>query len=1258
MTNISIETKKQAIATNRLSNLRWVGVNNCKSIVYKTSNSLNTKTKRAFAAFLALLLLAPWAARAQNFGGGSGAAYDPYIIATTDHWLELAASVNSGNSYEEKFFSLTADLDFSGINFMPIGGAVVNNNDTYFAGFFDGRNHSILNVQVGASRFAGLFGNIWRATVKNLTLGGNSWIEGNLFVGGIVGRASYGEIYNCRVEKTVTIAASQNSSSCIGGIAGQIYNGSVISNCSNVATVTSNGKYYVRYVGGIAGDVWTDGPIIRGCMNYGTVDGFEYVGGVVGRFESSFELTECYTGAYCTLFAVGQSGSSQGINLPGQANSMHTITFGENVHYFISPWAGVAYFEGKYYYEAGEQVAFKLYPDSGAPEGYLPLFDVNGVQHRPGNDIEITMPAEDVVITVSGTLRDIAYTPWVSVVLSPGTFEYNGSQQVPTLTVTDTKDGMSMALIEGTDYEAIQPSNPIYPGTYTIVIKGLGGFGGTVEAQYSITSPPSNWIGEGTAENPYLIFTTDDMDRLAQRVRVDQHSTSFCSGEFFSLQNDLDYSGKDYSPIGIGTSWRKFDGTFNGNGHTIRNVVIQGNDEYPALFGHIGDGGVVSGLTLGEGSSIEGSQYVGGIVAWCEGGTVSDCSTAVGVTIKANNSVGAYAGGIVSKLNSAGYIANCLNRANVLSNGNYYSGGGIVGELSNDNSIVTGCVNEGTISGSQRVGGIVAFMYSGRVECCLNLGAVSASGNSFVGGVVGGQGDGIVSNNYYAGECSVQGIGAWNNATGNDANGAQRGHTVSGESGITLALLGSTGLAYNGTIYAGSNENINLSISPPEGYMPFYGYYYASDLATLTQNGDVWTLVMPDRNVTIMGDLGLALTVPGYGESDNGGYRLIASPVVGSLAASAVGNIFGASAYDLYRFDQSEELEWRNHKDQAFELENGKGYLYASKEDVNLVFRGTYNTATEPVEVPLTYDQNGDFAGWNLVGNTFPVAAYADKSYYKMNAAGTAIEPVAVSSSTAIDACTGVMVKAETTGETVTFSRTAQQSTGNNGTIQIAVAQADTRGNAIQDKAIVSFNADDRLEKFVFGETDAKIYIPQGGKDYAVATVGRDAPWHVSTTDEIPINFKAAKNGTYTLTFDTQHLDLEYLHLIDNLTGADIDLIPLLRGQGGLNDTRTSTASYTFTAKTTDYASRFRLVFSASADETSANRPFAYIADGEIRLVETCHGASLQVVDMMGRVVVSTDVARNVSTSGIAPGVYVLRLINGENVRTQKIVID
>ncbi len=237
----------------------------------------------------------------------------------------------------------------------------------------------------------------------------------------------------------------------------------------------------------------------------------------------------------------------------------------------------------------------------------------------------------------------------------------------------------------------------------------------------------------------------------------------------------------------------------------------------------------------------------------------------------------------------------------------------------------------------------------------------------------------------------------------------------------------------------------------------------------------------------------------GHGES-NGGWAFIASPVVDDIAPSVVENLEGVKYqtgtynYDLYRFNQSADMEWENYhsndtQENPFMLENGKGYLYASKNDRTLHFSGPFNTDNTKT-VNLEYDADAEFAGWNLVGNPFPVQAWTNKSNYKMNAAGTAIEPVAVSSATPIDACTGVMVKAETENETVTFSRTAQQSAGNNGTIQIAVAQANTRVNAVQDKAIVSFNAGDRLEKFVFGQTDATIYIPHGGKDYAVATVG------------------------------------------------------------------------------------------------------------------------------------------------------------------------
>lgn len=84
----------------------------------------------------------------------------------------------------------------------------------------------------------------------------------------------------------------------------------------------------------------------------------------------------------------------------------------------------------------------------------------------------------------------------------------------------------------------------------------------------------------------------------------------------------------------------------------------------------------------------------------------------------------------------------------------------------------------------------------------------------------------------------------------------------------------------------------------------------------------------------------------------------------------------------------------------------------------------------------------------------------------------------------------------------------------------------------------------------------------------------------------------------------------------------------------------------------------------ASADATS-DETFSYISNGNIVITTDTFDAmdtfnvSLQVIDMTGRVVVSCGGhTRCVPTAGIPAGVYVLRLIDGETVRTQKIVID
>jgi hypothetical protein len=157
--------------------------------------------------------------------------------------------------------------------------------------------------------------------------------------------------------------------------------------------------------------------------------------------------------------------------------------------------------------------------------------------------------------------------------------------------------------------------------------------------------------------------------------------------------------------------------------------------------------------------------------------------------------------------------------------------------------------------------------------------------------------------------------------------------------------------------------------------------------------------------------------------------------------------------------------------------------------------------------------------------------------------------------------------------------------------------------------------------------------ISQDGKDLAIASAER--------VGEMPLNFKASSIGQYTLSINPENMETDYLHLIDNMAGADIDLL--------------TTPTYTFNAKTTDYASRFRLVFSVCGDADGDNEDFAFVSNNDIIINDE---GTVQVIDMTGRIIVSVDeYTRCIPTAGMTSGVYVLRLIEGDDVKTQKIVV-
>ena len=408
-------------------------------------------------------------------------------------------------------------------------------------------------------------------------------------------------------------------------------------------------------------------------------------------------------------------------------------------------------------------------------------------------------------------------------------------------------------------------------------------------------------------------------------------------------------------------------------------------------------------------------------------------------------------------------------------------------------------------------------------------------------------------------------------------------------------------------------------------------------------NSNPANLVLEDGAQLVHNSEGVKATVrkaiAGYESKGNGGWRFIASPVLESITPSAENGLTSeGSTYDLYYYDEPEHF-WRNYTSHAedFVIEPTKGYLYANSTSTTLQLEGSLRPSNEPVTIENLSRSGSTLQGFNLVGNPFACNATIDQDCYIIEDD----KVVLASSAPIIAPCEGVFVKADSDSYSVTFTKaTGAKSSRSSKSLDLAVSQ----GKAAIDRVRVRFGDGANMEKFSLNERNStQLCFQQDGQDYAVA--------YADGQDEMPISFKAAENGTYTLSVEDNSTDLDYLHLIDNMTGDDIDLL--------------ATPSYSFEAKTTDYDSRFRLVFDASDASTgsASDATFAYVSNGEIVVVGNAVGdagtASLQVVDVMGRVIrVCTDVARNVSTSGIPAGVYVLRLIDGDNVSTQKIVIE
>ena len=375
--------------------------------------------------------------------------------------------------------------------------------------------------------------------------------------------------------------------------------------------------------------------------------------------------------------------------------------------------------------------------------------------------------------------------------------------------------------------------------------------------------------------------------------------------------------------------------------------------------------------------------------------------------------------------------------------------------------------------------------------------------------------------------------------------------------------------------------------------------------------------------------------ITGVGEANwnqynNGGYYLIASPLAGTTSPTAVGGMIDDNGYyDLYSFDQTDPYnEWQNYKVHNFTLQNDgdycRGYLYANMNDVTLTFTGTpVDYESKEFDLEYSYTTSSKLQGWNLIGNPFTVEAYVNRNFYVIKEDGR--NEIVLATSNTIPPMEGAFVYADSEGEKVVVSKTPF----NAKMARLNLNVSKDRG--VIDCAAVNFG-EGSLPKLQLNPNHTKIYIPQDGKDYAVVSS--------EGMGELPVNFKAEKSGTYTLSFNAEDVSFNYLHLIDNLTKNDVDLL--------------ANPSYTFDASITDNARRFTLVFATGNDN---DENFAFFSNGQW-IINNDGEATLQVVDALGRVLSSETVSGNCSKAiNAAAGVYMLRLINGNDVKVQKVIV-
>ena len=319
---------------------------------------------------------------------------------------------------------------------------------------------------------------------------------------------------------------------------------------------------------------------------------------------------------------------------------------------------------------------------------------------------------------------------------------------------------------------------------------------------------PAGVTGKGTEAEPFILKTAEHLEWFRDYVNVGK--TSACAKIADDVE-EIDMSTVchkadaekqvaevSWTPIGS----KQYQGTFDGNGKTIRNLFISSTSDEIGFFGYAADCRIKN-ITF-DNAKVKGNDNCStGILAGCAGSCVIENIKTTG-----NCSVeGKYeTGGIAGRAN--GNISNCENHAIVKG---LHSVGGIVGICFDSENSITSCANYGEITGTEDfVGGIIGYFGEGSLQNSANNGNIT--GDARVGNLIG-----------YANICNINNVLGIGNITANyaDCNGLIVGYIADASSSASGILaynssakmtIGGTELTGDAVVAIGSG-----SLTYPEG---------------------------------------------------------------------------------------------------------------------------------------------------------------------------------------------------------------------------------------------------------------------------------------------------------------------------------------------------------------------------------------------------------------------------------------------------------